>query len=76
MPISSQQVVTKGLGWQTRQTTNAVKLRICMSRYDFVRGYRLLRFLKLLRSLRFSNVLINASVIISIGEPQKLEQLE
>ena len=33
---------------------NAVKLRICVSRYDSAIDYRLLRFLKLLRLLRFS----------------------
>ena len=32
---------------------NAVKLRICASKHDLVCDYRLLRFLKLLRLLRF-----------------------
>ena len=50
---------------------NAVKLRICTSRRDLVCDYRLLRFLKLLRMLRFLNVPIDANVIISFGEPEK-----
>ena len=41
-------------GYPLPMEGNAVKLRICVSRYDSAIDYRLLRFLKLLRLLRFS----------------------
>ena len=45
--IGNMEVITDG-------ESNVIKLRICASRYDSASGDRLLKFLRVLRLLRFS----------------------
>ena len=47
-------VVRLHTSWVLPRRGNAVKLRICVSRYDSASGDRLLKFLRVLRLLRFS----------------------